>query len=220
MASQVPVRIVDCDVHLVPTSRDELLDRMPEPWRSRLGARRANATGKATYASFEKSKRKDSFPPGGGLPGSEPEFVYRQLFGDSAVDLAMVIPEGRFTVDPELNTVWCAAHNAWLSATWLDRLEPRRPPLRLDLRVDRRRRWRGAPDRGVGAQPAFQAGSDQRRQRPPAGDAAVRADLGRRSAPRAAGCDALHRPRRSGAGSVGGRDATRTTSTITRSPTR
>jgi uncharacterized protein len=120
MSDQVPVRIVDCDVHLVPTSRDELLDRMPEPWRSRMGSRRANATGKATYVSFEKSKRRDSFPPGGGLPGSDPAFVYDQLFGDSAVDLAMVIPEGRYTVDPELNTVWCAAHNAWLSETWLD----------------------------------------------------------------------------------------------------
>ncbi len=117
---QVDVRIVDCDVHLVPRSRDELLERMPEPWRSRLGARRANATGKATYASYEKSKRADSHPPGGGLPGSDPAFVYRQLFEEAKVDLAMLIPEGRYTVDPELNTVWCAAHNAWLAASWLD----------------------------------------------------------------------------------------------------
>jgi predicted TIM-barrel fold metal-dependent hydrolase len=119
--ADVEVRIVDCDVHLVPTSKDEILARMPARLRDRVGKRRANATGKETYRSFEKSKRGDSHPPSGAPPGSEPDFVYQQLFGDAAVDLAMLIPEGRFTVDPEINAAWCRAHNEWAVDTWLSK---------------------------------------------------------------------------------------------------
>ena len=40
--TEVEVKIVDCDVHLVPRSKDELLDRIPAVLRDRLGSRRAN----------------------------------------------------------------------------------------------------------------------------------------------------------------------------------
>jgi predicted TIM-barrel fold metal-dependent hydrolase len=114
----VAVRVVDCDVHLVPQSKNELLERMPEPWRSRLGKRRANANGKATYVSYELEGRMDSRR--GGLPGgSEPEFVYEQLFDEAGVDLAMLTPAGRYTVDPSVNAAWCRANNAWAAETWL-----------------------------------------------------------------------------------------------------
>ena len=91
-----------------------------------------------------------------------------------------MIPEGRYTVDPELNTVWCAAHNAWLAETWLDAWN-------LGGRffgsicvstddvpgaVRQIEEW--------GPHPQFRQLLDLRRQRPPAGHAAVRADLGGR----------------------------------------
>jgi uncharacterized protein len=116
----VDVAIVDCDVHVVPAGRDELLSRMPEPWRSRMGTRRANAGGRATYHSLESvGKRGDAYPASGAPAGSEPGLVYRQLFGDAGVDIAMLLPEGRLTVDPELNAAWCSAHNTWVADTWL-----------------------------------------------------------------------------------------------------
>jgi len=121
-AEMVKVKVVDCDVHLTPRSKDEIFERMSEPWRSRLGRRRANASGKATYATLTPGKRLDSYPPGGGPPGSEPEFVYEQLFESAGVDFAMTLPEGvRYTVDPEINAAWCHAFNTWLAETWLDR---------------------------------------------------------------------------------------------------
>src|SRR5262249_7864724 len=120
-AQQVEVRIVDCDVHLVPSSKAELVERMPEPWRSRIGKRRAFATGKATYSSFEADGRSDAVGPAGGPVGSEPEMIYKQLFEEAGVDLAMVIPAGRYTVDPGINAAWCHAHNEWVAETWLDR---------------------------------------------------------------------------------------------------
>ncbi len=117
--TDVPVQIVDCDVHVVPRSKDEILERMPEPHRSQIGARRANATGKATYILYERGKRGDSWPPGGGPPGSDPDFLYGQLLSEAGVDLVMLIPEGRFTVDPAINAAWCRAHNDWVADTWL-----------------------------------------------------------------------------------------------------
>ena len=119
--TDIDVKVVDCDVHLVPKTKDELFERMPEPWRSRMGARRANATGKSTYAQFAGGKRRDSYPPTGAPPGSEPDFVHSQLFDDAGVDFALVIPEVRYTVDPEVNAAWCHAMNSWLSDTWLDK---------------------------------------------------------------------------------------------------
>lgn len=118
--SQVELSVVDCDVHLVPRQLDEIVDRMPEPWRSRIGNRRAKASGKSVYKSMEAAKRLDSYPESGAPPGSEPDFVYKQLFGEAGVDIALVIPEVRYTVDPEINSAWCRAHNSWLADTWLE----------------------------------------------------------------------------------------------------
>ena len=95
-AEQVAVRVVDCDVHLVAQSKAEILERMPEPWRSRIGKRRANANGKATYSSYEADGRMDSKGPSGLPGGSEPELVYKQLFEEAGVDLAMLVPAGRY----------------------------------------------------------------------------------------------------------------------------
>jgi predicted TIM-barrel fold metal-dependent hydrolase len=120
-AEQVAVRIVDCDVHLVPQSKAEILERMPEPWRSRIGKRRANANGKATYTSYELDGRMDSRGTSGLPGGSEPDLVYKQLFEEASVDLAMLVPAGRYTVDPQINASWCRANNQWVADTWLDK---------------------------------------------------------------------------------------------------
>jgi predicted TIM-barrel fold metal-dependent hydrolase len=47
--------------------------------------------------------------------------IYRQLFEEAGVDLAMVIPAGRYVVDPGVNAAWCRAHNEWVAETWLDK---------------------------------------------------------------------------------------------------
>jgi predicted TIM-barrel fold metal-dependent hydrolase len=118
---QVEVRIVDCDVHLVPRSKDELLERVPEPLRSRMGSRRANnSSGKEGYAAFGPARRLDSIPASGGPAGSEPDLVFKQLFDEAGVDLAVLIPEMRYTVDPELNRGLYRAFNSWVADTWLD----------------------------------------------------------------------------------------------------
>ena len=120
-AQETEVKIVDCDVHLVPRSKDELLNRMPAVLRDRLGSRRANnSSGKEGYAAFGPGRRMDSRPKYGPA-GSDPDLVFRQLFDEAAVDLAILIPEMRYTVDPELNAALAHAFNAWVADTWLSR---------------------------------------------------------------------------------------------------
>jgi predicted TIM-barrel fold metal-dependent hydrolase len=63
----------------------------------------------------------DSKGPSGLPGGSEPELVYKQLFEEAGVDLAMLVPAGRYTVDPEINAAWCRANNQWVADTWLDK---------------------------------------------------------------------------------------------------
>jgi predicted TIM-barrel fold metal-dependent hydrolase len=119
---QVDVRIVDSDVHLVPQNRDEILVRMPEPWRSSLGSRRSNnSSGKEGYAAYGPARRLDSFPESGNPPGSEPEMVYQQLLQDAGVDLAILVPEMRYTGDPAINAALAQAFNTWVAETWLDK---------------------------------------------------------------------------------------------------
>jgi predicted TIM-barrel fold metal-dependent hydrolase len=47
--------------------------------------------------------------------------VYEQLFEDAGVDLALLVPAGRYTVDPQINGAWCRANNQWVADTWLSR---------------------------------------------------------------------------------------------------
>lgn len=119
---EVEVKIIDCDVHLVPQSKEDMLSRMPEPWRSKLGSRRANnSSGKEGYAAYGAARRLDSFPANGLPPGSDPEMVYQQLFDDAGVDLGIIVPEMRYTGDPAINGALATAFNHWVAETWLDR---------------------------------------------------------------------------------------------------
>jgi predicted TIM-barrel fold metal-dependent hydrolase len=117
---EVDVEIVDCDIHLVPQGKDELLERMPEPWRSKLGSRRANnSSGKEGYANYGTARRLDAIPESGLPAGSDPDLVWRQLFHESGVDLGLIVAEMRYTGDPEINAALARSFNQWQSDTWL-----------------------------------------------------------------------------------------------------
>ena len=92
---------------------------MPAALRDRLGSRRANnSSGKEGYAAFGPGRRMDARPKHGPA-GSDPDLVFQQLFDEAAVDLAILIPEMRYTVDPELNAALAHAFNTWVADTWL-----------------------------------------------------------------------------------------------------
>ena len=117
----VQVRTVDCDVHLTPTSPSEIIELMPEPYRSQMARRRRKGGEREAYGAYWNSRRLDSFGPSGNPPGSDPEMVYKQLLVEAGVDLAMILPSARMLVDPVLNAEISKAYNIWLSETWLSK---------------------------------------------------------------------------------------------------
>lgn len=117
---QVAVEIVDCDVHLQPPNQAVLLEYLPEPWRTRYARWRVHM-GREAYNQYWSARRLDSIGPDGGLSGSEPGLVHRQLFDEAGVDLALVLPQVRLMLDPDFNRVIVHAYNRWLHDTWLTR---------------------------------------------------------------------------------------------------
>jgi predicted TIM-barrel fold metal-dependent hydrolase len=153
--AEVPVRVVDADVHPAPRSPDELRAYVPEPWRSRSWAEQIfDAVGSPVYEAPNKAQRRDAYPPGGGPPASSPEFTERQLFEEAGVDYAILFPlTVRPLTNPEHEAALCAATNAWLADTWLSRYNAHgryRGTLRVcsarpDLAVREIERWAGHP---------------------------------------------------------------------------
>ena len=76
-ASPIPKRragIIDCDVHPGPRSAAEIKEYMPMPFRDRW-----NGGGRGFFGNPVHGARLDSNPPGGGAPGTDPDFLRRQL---------------------------------------------------------------------------------------------------------------------------------------------
>jgi uncharacterized protein len=121
-AEHVAVRCVDSDVHPVP-KRGQLIDHIPEPWRSRYF--RARRVGETIYYdapdySHSKAMRVDSFSAGGEFAGSDPEMALRQLIMEAGVDIAILEPTAAVCRTPEATQAYTAGMNSWLADCWLD----------------------------------------------------------------------------------------------------
>ncbi|MBI3966455.1 MAG: amidohydrolase [Chloroflexi bacterium] len=120
--TEVKVRLVDVDVHPQPRSDAEVIEYLDEPWRryARSGQLIRVRSTSSNYSA--PGKRADSWGPNGELPGSDPAFLERQVFSDSGVDFAVLLP---MTVDPRANptheAAMAKATNRWLADTWLSK---------------------------------------------------------------------------------------------------
>lgn len=120
---EVPVSVVDCDIHVNPRTGTELAEHLPEPWVGK-GYREllysGNMTGTSVlFAPPNEGRRLDAFGPSG-PPGSDPEFTGKQLFDETGVDIAIIVPlTERSSVNPEHEAAMAAATNEWLANTWL-----------------------------------------------------------------------------------------------------
>ena len=114
------VEVVDVDVH--PTlTLNCFAEYIPEPWRSRYFRRPAPMVG-GLYGSVMSFHREDTVPPGGGGPGSDPEFAAKQLFVDEGVDFAVLIPMSGTSnqlTNPEAETAFLSGVNSYLAESWL-----------------------------------------------------------------------------------------------------
>jgi predicted TIM-barrel fold metal-dependent hydrolase len=121
----IAVTIVDTDVHPMPVSADVLKSYAPKEWEDRIWPSGNAVTPTPhfydTPDSFKTmSLRVDSFPPGGGMAGSDPEFAARQLLVDAGVSIATLEPMCDAQL-PDNEHVLKSTYNEWLADVWLDR---------------------------------------------------------------------------------------------------
>ena len=108
--------IVDVDVHPVPSSVDEIRERMPMPFRDRYQGERRSFFNNPVHGS-----RLDAVPPGGGPKGSDPDFLRKQLIDEYGVAYAILISRTFCNIhpDPDYAAAIAAAFNEWLVEVWL-----------------------------------------------------------------------------------------------------
>lgn len=119
----VNVKLVDCDIHVNPRHGMEIPNHMPEPWVSK-GYRELLFAGgilgtSVIFAPPNEGRRLDSFSPNG-PPGSDPVVTGRQLFDETGVDVAIIIPlSDKSLVNPEHEAAMAASLNDWIADTWI-----------------------------------------------------------------------------------------------------
>ena len=119
----VDVKIVDCDIHVNPKHGMEIPSYMPEPWVSK-GYRELLFAGgilgaSVIFAAPNDGRRLDSFSPTY-PPGADPQVTGRQLFDETGVDVAIIIPlSDKSLVHPEHEAAMAAALNDWIADTWI-----------------------------------------------------------------------------------------------------
>src|SRR4051794_40466531 len=86
LTQPVHTAIMDCDVHPGPRSTDEIREYLPMPWRDRYGG-----GGRGFFGNPVHGARLDSVPPGGGPPGSDPDFLRKQLIDEFGIAHAILL---------------------------------------------------------------------------------------------------------------------------------
>jgi predicted TIM-barrel fold metal-dependent hydrolase len=140
------VSVVDAAVHVMPATKEDFLEFLPEAWQNRIfpGPERYHyALGTGEYWPPSVTER--------GLPASDPALVATHLFDELHADFAVLLPLTRgLHPNSNLATALCAATNDWLAARFLHADARFRGTIRVDPRspeaaVDEIERWADNP---------------------------------------------------------------------------
>jgi predicted TIM-barrel fold metal-dependent hydrolase len=121
--------VIDCDIHHAWRDPAEVVEYMTPGWREFIkGPGRAGLLPISSPSSFQHplgGNRDDTFPPGGGPPGSDYELMRQQLLDPARVSAGVLTyGEGLF-VDSNPNPFLAAeiarASNEWTREQWLTR---------------------------------------------------------------------------------------------------
>jgi uncharacterized protein len=125
--------IVDCDIHPAPPTPSEMGPFLSDRWHKHLsvyGVRQANqfSSSVVPYPRMAPGNgmRMDSWPPQGGPPASNLDFLREQLLDGCDIEFGILQPltSGSTTTNQELGAALCAATNEWQLEKWT-RKEPR-----------------------------------------------------------------------------------------------
>ena len=140
--------LVDADVHHMLASNDLLTPYLPERWaryNEQFGLRYPDSIGYFATRPRHFACRTDAWPPNGGVPGGDLDFMREQLLDAWPIEAVILNPINQTTCGSQFVEFARRAHPR------AERLDARRvaragrPPLRLDLRPVR---GRGARRRG------------------------------------------------------------------------
>src|SRR5262245_8807809 len=95
VAGSQPTRlaVTDCDIHVTPKNEKTLAKYMPERWRrhhEQFGGR--GHAGSYYPRANQNAARTDSWPPNGGPPGSDLDFLRAQLLDGWQLDYGVMTP--------------------------------------------------------------------------------------------------------------------------------
>jgi predicted TIM-barrel fold metal-dependent hydrolase len=120
--------VIDCDIHNAPASDETLAKYLPARWRRHMelfGSRPAYPGG--YYPRLHpNAARSDSWPPNGGKPGSDLNFMQEQLLDAWDLEYGVLNPLHPAGGQPNLDysAALAQAVNEWQQAEWLEP-EPR-----------------------------------------------------------------------------------------------
>lgn len=114
-------KLVDTDVHNEFKGREDLLPFLPKAWHQQWLESGIDYSG---YYSPVGVKRKDAVPPGGGPPGSDPQYLLEHHLGKYNIDYAVLTgstPILGVSLHPDLDygNAVASAYNDMLAEVWL-----------------------------------------------------------------------------------------------------
>lgn len=125
--------IADCDTHPVLPQLSDLNRWLPQRWRDHVATfgmaqRQGHQNGVNPYPKAQpNAARRDAWPPGGGAPGTDLDFIRAQYFEPLGVHFAVInplTPSGQGFANPDLSGAMCRATNEWQAHDLVAR-EPR-----------------------------------------------------------------------------------------------
>jgi uncharacterized protein len=121
--------IIDCDIHPAMRSKTELYPWLAERWREHLAeyghqVRIPFTSGTQYPKSAPATARRDAWPPSGGPPGSDLDFMRTQLLDANDTAWGVLAPLAASARNTDLGAAYCNAVNEWQIERWV-KPEPR-----------------------------------------------------------------------------------------------
>jgi uncharacterized protein len=116
------LRMIDCDIHTRPKSNAELKPYLAQRWWDHLntyGIRLRHGVVKGhPYPKSQPANgaRRDAFPPGGGMPGSDLAFMQAQHLDHYGIDYGIMnplSPTGQGDQNADFSAAMASAANEW-----------------------------------------------------------------------------------------------------------
>jgi predicted TIM-barrel fold metal-dependent hydrolase len=157
--AQSRMAIADCDIHHSPKSFSLIHKYLAKRWCDHIDtygfrARQGNASGPQYPKGQPDASRRDAWPPNGGRPGSDLDFMRSHLLDACGIELGilnMIRPHPGGFANTELSVAVSRALNEWQIAEWTQpepRLKaslvvPYEDPIAAAAEIDH---WAGHPD--------------------------------------------------------------------------